>query len=408
LLEPFSFVLLTMKGWLGVFRYDTFTPIFTPMKVTVTIELHQNKLRLRWTCPHTGKRKNLALGVEDSTTGRSFALDKKDEIETDIKNIKRGHYDPTLLKYRPKTIGKNASEITTVELFDRFTQHKHKHDGVMKSSIKSRYEPLKRMLEKYLNIQTAAVDKRRAVSFADVCVDTLTPSTAKARIMLLKSAWEWGKGRYELADENPWAGIATVARFKSIPVQPVAAFTKDEAKKIIDGFRNSRYYSHYADFVVFRLSMGTRGGESSALKWKHLSTDFTSVWIGESFSRGVTGTTKTKKARTVKLDPSVSAMLQARHDRLNPLSGDELVFKSPEGLAIDDRNFNRRAWKTVLAEVGVNYRRPYNTRKTAITLSLKSGTSPLEVAAAAGHDPQTLYEYYSDVIQEHSVFVSLQ
>jgi integrase len=77
-LEPFSFVLLTIKGWLGVFRHDTFTPIFTPMKVT--IELHQDKLRLRWTCPEKGKRKNLALGVDDSTTGRAFAATIKDRI----------------------------------------------------------------------------------------------------------------------------------------------------------------------------------------------------------------------------------------------------------------------------------------------------------------------------------------
>jgi integrase len=222
----------------------------------------------------------------------------------------------------------------------------------------------------------------------------------------LKSSWEWGKGRYELADENPWVGIAS--RFKSIPVQPVAAFTLDEAKKIIQGFKDSRYYSHYADYVVFRLGMGTRGGEASALKWKHLSIDLDSVWIGESFSRGVTGSTKTKKARTVNLSTSISAMLSARRDRLKPVSDDELVFKSPEGLPIDDRNFNRRAWKTVLAEIGVKYRKPYTTRKTAITLSLKSGASYIEVAAAAGHDPQTMHKYYSDVIQERSVFVSFE
>ena len=368
----------------------------------VTIENIEGRLRLRWTCPDTGKRKNLALGVDDSTTGRAFAATIKDRIENDAKH---GYYDSSLLKYRPLTIGKNASEITTVELFDRFTQHQFKSQGLAKSSINSRYEPLKRMLEKHLNIQAASVDKRRAVSFADVCGDTLTPGTAKARIMLLKSAWEWGRGRYQLEDENPWVGIAT--RFKPIPVQPVAAFTKDEAKKIIEGFRNSRYYSHYANFVVFRLSMGTRGGEASALKWKHISADFSSVWIGESFSRGVTGSTKTKKARTVNLSPSVSAMLQARRDRLNPVS-DELVFKSPEGLPIDDRNFCRRAWKTVLAEVGVKYRKPYTTRKTAITLSLKNGASYIEVAAAAGHDPQTMHKYYADVIQEQSVFVSFE
>ena len=224
--------------------------------------------------------------------------------------------------------------------------------------------------------------------------------------MLLKSAWEWGKGRYQLADENPWVGVGT--RFKSLPVQPVAAFSRDEAKKIIEGFRTNRYYSHYADFVLFRLGMGTRGGEASALKWKHISSDFDSVWIGESFSRGVTGSTKTKKARTINLSPSVSTMLQARRDRLKPVSDDELVFKSPEGLPIDDRNFCRRAWKTVLTEVGVPYRRPYTTRKTAITLSLKNGASYIEVAAAAGHDPQTMHKYYAEVIQEGSVFVSFE
>lgn len=104
----------------------------------VTIELHQHKLRLRWTCPETGKRRNLALGVEDSTTGRALAATTKDRIETDIKNIQHGYYDSSLLKYRPLTIGKNASEITTVELFDRFTQHQFKSEGLAKSSIKSR------------------------------------------------------------------------------------------------------------------------------------------------------------------------------------------------------------------------------------------------------------------------------
>jgi hypothetical protein len=81
---------------------------------------------------------------------------------------------------------------------NRFTQHQFKQEGLAKSSIESRYKPVKRMLEKHLNIQAEAVDKRRAVSFADVCGDTLTPGTAKVRIMLLKSAWEWVRGRYQL------------------------------------------------------------------------------------------------------------------------------------------------------------------------------------------------------------------
>jgi hypothetical protein len=191
-LKPFSFVLLTIKGWLGVFRHGTFTPFFTPlMKVTVTLEPKEDvpgRLRLRWICPTQGRRRTLALGLDNSSVTRAFAVKLKDQIEKDIENIGYGHYDATLLKYRPQTLGKNASVITTVELFDRFTQHQFKHEGLAKSSIESRYKPIKRMLEKHLEIQAAAVDLRRAVSFADICADTLTPSTAKARIMLLKSA----------------------------------------------------------------------------------------------------------------------------------------------------------------------------------------------------------------------------
>jgi integrase len=369
----------------------------------VTIENLEGRLRLRWTCPETGKRKNLALGVDESNTGRAFAATVKDRIENDVKH---GYYDPTLLKYRPRTIGKNPAEITTVELFDLFTQHQFKHEGLAQSSIKSRYQPVKRMLEKYLNIPAANVDKRRAVSFVDVCEDTLTAGTAKARVMLLKSAWDWGKGRYHLADENPWAGLAK--RFRSTATRSPVAFTQSEVKLIIQAFRHSRYYSHYADYVAFQFGMGTRPGEASALKWKHVSSDFRSVWIGESFSRGTTGSTKTKKARTVIMPDSIASMLRTRKELLKPQSDDELVFPSPTGLPICDRGFNRRAWRSVLAELGIPYRKPYTTRKTAISHALAHGANYIDVAAAAGHDPQTMHKHYAESIQRGSVFVSLE
>jgi integrase len=365
----------------------------------VTIEAHGNGLRVRWICPVKGKR----VGV-NAPNGQAEAERKKKQIEKDTEDLSLGYYDPTLLKYKPRTIGKNPTEITTVQVFDKFTQHQLKHKGLAQSSIKSRYEPVTRMLEKHLKIQAADVDRRRAVGFADVCADTLTAGTAKARIMLLKSAWDWGKDRYHLADDNPWVGLTGM--FKAIPTQPPATFTKDEVKRIIQGFRDSHYYAHYADFVVYRFGMGTRGGEASALKWKHISKDFRSIWIGESCSRGVTGTTKTKKDRTVVMPDWIAAMLKARKDRFNPQSDDELVFTTAGGLQIPDKDFCRRAWKTVLAEVGVPYRRPYTTRKTAGNHAVAAGANPIDVAAALGHDPHTFYKHYAEAIQKGSVFVS--
>ena len=208
------------------------------------VENLKGKLRLRWTCPETGKRRNLHLGLDDCNTGRGEAARVKAWIENDATH---DYYDATLLKYKPRTIGKNPTEITVAELFDRFTQHQAKHEGLSKASIETRYKYLGRMLEKHLNIQAADVGKHHIESFVRVCRD-LKPDTARQRIWLLKAAWDWGKGRYQLPTENPWDGVDK--RFKSVPVQSIPGFDRDEVNKIIQGFRNSPYYSHYADYVA--------------------------------------------------------------------------------------------------------------------------------------------------------------
>lgn len=154
----------------------------------VTIEEHRGLLRLPF---NDGKRRCLALGVAESTQGRSLAAEKKIQIERDWQF---GYYDPTLLKYKPRTLGKSATEISVPELFDRFTQHQAKMKGLSQSSIDTRYIALRKMLEKVLNAPANTIGKREAERFADVCTDTLQASTAKARIWLLVSRWDFQQG----------------------------------------------------------------------------------------------------------------------------------------------------------------------------------------------------------------------
>ena len=379
-----------MKGWLEVFRHDTFTPIFTPMKVT--IELHQNKLRLSWNCPSRCKRIRRSTGMDDCDAARAEALRLKASIEDDVKH---GCYNPTLVKYGFGDGGQKTRDLTTVELFDRFTKYKQKYGGLSKESFDTRYKYLKVMLENHLNIPAYSVDKRAIDAFTLVC-RKLKPDTAKQRIWLLKAAWDWGRDKFQLPDLNPWEGITK--RFDSVPVQPIPAFSRDEVEKILDGFRTSPDYANYLDYVRFRLSMATRPQEIRDLKWKHIAADFGSVWLIS---------TKTKKGRTVPLDPSITSMLSARRDLLKPVSDDELVFTSRKGLPIDNKNF-LRLWKILLAKVGVPYRKPYTTRKTSIRHSLLSGANYIEVAAAAGHDPHTMHKYYGDAIQTNSVLVPFE
>lgn len=56
----------------------------------VTIENLDGRLRLRWTCPETGKLNSFALGVDDCNTGRGEAARVKARIENDARD---GYYD---------------------------------------------------------------------------------------------------------------------------------------------------------------------------------------------------------------------------------------------------------------------------------------------------------------------------
>jgi integrase len=222
--------------------------------------------------------------------------------------------------------------------------------------------------------------------------------TAKDYLILVQSCWNWAS---QTLEQNPWQVVLN--QVKPAPKQKVKPFTLAEVQTILQAFRTDRYYQHYADFVAFLFGTGCRFGEAVALKWKHIADDCSTVWIGESVSRGVRKTTKTGKARTVTLTPKVAEMLAAR----KPASRDPeaLVFPAPSGKPINDHTFRRRAWKKILTRLETGYRKPYATRHTAISHALANGANPLAVAEETGHDPQILFKHYASVIQKSAVMV---
>jgi integrase len=194
----------------------------------VGIQNKEDRLILVW---NDGKRRTMAIGAADNTASRAAAQKKKAEIEQDWIT---GHYDRTRLKYKPRTLGKSATEISVPELFDRFTKYQAKEEGLSQSSIVTRYIALKKMLEKVLDVPANTIGKREAERFADVCAKTLQPTTSKARIWLLVKCWDWAKGKYHVAEENPFRGLAT--RFKSQEKKPPQPFSALEVRTILDGF----------------------------------------------------------------------------------------------------------------------------------------------------------------------------
>jgi integrase len=349
-------------------------------KGAVAIRTVRDRLWLRW---HYQKRYELAIGLPDTATNRKVAERKAKQIELDIAS---GHFDETLAKYKARTQGSNA--LSVGDLFNSFI--KYKSNYVLDQSL-DKYKSLLNQLTQFFKTRSVkAVGEGEAVAFRDWLGKKIKPSTLKERIGLINSCWQWAE-KQKLVENNPWT--SAIASVKVPPSQRPKPFTREEIGLILQGFRTSYYYAFYLDFVEFKLCTGCRTGEAIALCWRHLTDDCSEVWFGESMARGKgRKATKTNRARSVRLTPRLKKLLLDRRPlNFNP---DALVFPSPRGSVIDHRNFSQRAWKTVLSDAGVPYRRPYHTRHTLVSHAIELGMSVADVSQITGHLPETLMRHY--------------
>lgn len=351
-------------------------------KGTVVIQVFKERLRLVWS--YALQRYFLYLGLPDSKINRLHADQKARQIEGDIAT---GNFDTTLKKYKIEAFLRR-SQISVVALFEKFTQSKAKY--LAKQTL-AKYAAITRYFKQHFGEKSAsAIAVADVEAFTDWLITQIEPITAKDRLSLIKACWQWGIEQ-DLVESNPWEEMTR--RIKPTPKQMPKPFSREEIGAIVQAFRSDRYYHHYADYVEFLFGTGCRTGEAIGLQWKHISNDCSTVWIGESLSRGVRKSTKTNRARTIALTSKLQAMLLAR--RPADYDPDGLVFPSPQGNAIDDCNFRNRAWKTVLTRLEIDYRKPYTTRHSLVSHALDLGMNPVMVAQLTGHDVKTLYENYA-------------
>jgi len=348
---------------------------------TVSVQSFRGMLRLRWT--YRGERYTLSTGTPDGKLNRTVAEAKARIIEGDMVT---GNFDPSLVKYSHSA--QEITNISVVDLLAKFTEYKRKR---LYDRSLDKFKALKAPVQEFFGDKPAAnVDDDLADKFRLHLATWLAPVTQRERLITLKACWEWGI-KQKLVTDNPWKD--TLRSVKVPPKQKPKPFTHSEVKAILQGFQSSRHYNHYVDFVAFLFSTGCRLGEAIGLQWQHLSEDCGKVWIGESMSRGgKRKSTKTNRSREFKLPAKLQATLLARHQNQSP---DALVFPSPAGKHIDDHNFCRRAWRSVLLTAKVPYRHPYNCRHTYISHALAAGCKPMAIAEMTGHDPKVLFSRYA-------------
>ncbi len=349
---------------------------------TVAIENYKGMLRLRWS--YGGKRYCLSLGMPDTKVNQTVAEARARLIEGDLVT---SNFDSTLDKYQAKQKA-TGTTIAVVELVKRFIKHRQQSG----ESI-TKYKTLQKPVADYFGSRAAAaIDEEIADGFRLYLARSLAPATQKERLISIRACWKWGI-KQKLLSTNPWPDV--VKRVKVPPTQKPRPFNEVEIRLILDGFREDRYYRHYADFVEFLLSTGCRIGEAIALQWKHLSGDCSKVWIGETIARKgkKRKPTKTNRARQFRLTPKLQKMLIDR--RPSHWKGEDSVFPAPRGGLMDDHLFCLRAWTKTLKRLGVEYRHPYCCRHTFISHSLARGVLPMAIAEMTGHDPQVLFKHYA-------------
>ena len=191
--------------------------------------------------------------------------------------------------------------------------------------------------------------------------------------------------RYDFSP--PYRGIKSL-RSRKPDIQP---FSMDEVNAILDRVRPD--FRHY---LAVRFFTGMRSGEINGLRWHNVDFANKLILVRETLVQGrlQEGTKTYDSNRDIPMLQPVQAALEAQRD-LAP-KGVEWVFCSRKGFPIENRNFTKRVWKPLLANLGLTYRRPYQTRHTAATLMLAAGESPEWVARVLGHTTtQMLFTTYS-------------
>jgi integrase len=167
----------------------------------------------------------------------------------------------------------------------------------------------------------------------------------------------------------------------------------------------------YRNYFIVRFFTGMRTSEIDGLKWKYVDFDLEKISIRETYVHRRTQTVKTiGSARDIDMS---SMVLKALREQYEVTGRGEYVFTNGQGNPVDKTNLRERIWKPTLEAIGMEYRRPYETRHTAATLWLAAGEAPEWIAKQMGHSTtKMLFEIYSRFVpnltrQDGSAFEKL-
>lgn len=184
---------------------------------------------------------------------------------------------------------------------------------------------------------------------------------------------------------TPFRGIKPLKKPK-VHVDP---FTLEEIEHILKAVRDD-----FRGYYTVRFFTGMRTGEIDGLKWKYVDFARRQILIRETRVLNREEYTKNDYSqREIEMSQMVYDALLAQRAVTGHLSH---VFCTRQGTPLDHHNVSKRIWYPLLEILGMQRRKPYQTRHTAATLWLAAGENPEWIARQMGHSTtEMLFRVYS-------------
>ncbi len=195
---------------------------------------------------------------------------------------------------------------------------------------------------------------------------------------------------HEAANQFHFSEPVGKLKYLKVRKPDVFPFAIDEVWTLINTVR-----ADYRDYLIVRFFTAMRSGELNGLKRKYVDFDRRQILIRESIVLNEDDDVKTEEsAREIDMSQPVYDALTRQMANSHGLS--EYVFCNSQGHPIDLNNFTNRVWYPLLRHVGLEKRRPYQTRHTTATLWLAAGENPEWIARQMGHaNTEMLFKTYS-------------
>jgi integrase len=251
-------------------------------------------------------------------------------------------------------------------------------------------------------------DLMQAAEIRNFVIKELPLNSAKRFLIRLNACCKWSmrSGRIK---SNPFEDMAQEIKLPKAQGKgedAINPFTAAERDAIIEALESDRFvsphsgfkHSYYAPYLRFSFLTGCRPSEAVALTWGKVSKDFGSITFDQALIDTSSGSKireglKTQERRKFPCNPTLRAFLVA----LKPTTAKatDLVFPGVRGGYLDPDAFRKSVWVKVLTGLGLEYKKPYQTRHTFINLMLENGLDAKDVARLVGNSPEVIYRHYA-------------